>query len=190
MSAGAVFIIQKQEDLMRPSVVNRAFVPLALAAGIETTLVSLVGLGLPDVVLLERLKVALATDNPPLAAALSVDTLNLLLDYLKVKSVPAPVLRAADAPKQLDQAGPASTSGARDGGTTTQVNITFSAPPAGFHYEIYLDGVFAKTGTLVTGEWTFEALFGVAAGAHTIRVLYVRDSDGAMTRFGDVVTIT
>jgi len=182
-------------NLGTPQVANRAFVlgypcgmALAVEAGIENTIQSLVGLALDKISLLAALKEALQTDNPALANALNLQTLDAILAYISTKSDPA-ILNANELPPLLDQAGPASVTAARDGGVSSQINITYAEPPAGYSAEIYLDGVFIKhsTATAISG-FVNDFISGVAAGSHTIRVLY-RDENGAITRFGQMVEV-
>ncbi len=171
-----------------PQVANRGFVALAIDAGIETTLRSLVPLATDKITLLAALKAALLGSNEPLAVALNMQTLDMIL--AAIYGPDAPVVDAAHLPEFLNQAGPASVSAARDSGDATQVNITYTAPPAGFTAEIYLDMVFVKHSTLApSGGFVFDALFGVALGAHTIRVLY-RSATGQITRFGPLANIS
>lgn len=179
------------QDVGTTTIVNRGFVALAVEAGIVTVIQSLVTLGMSQRALLEALVDALETTNPELAAALNLDTLQAILRYM-AQAGAAPVVRAVDLPDMLDADGPASVSAARDGGAPTQVNITFSAYPEGYTYEIYRDGVFAKAGEIAASDgWVFEALQGVTVdGAqHTIRVLFV-SAEGAITRFGPVATFS
>lgn len=175
-------IIQNAESLTG-QVANRAFVPLAIEAGIEVVIASLVPLAKDKLTLLGQMKVALQDTNPALAAALGIETLTAILDYMAVKA--ATVVPADQLPVLLDQDGPSVVNAGRDGGTPTQINIGFTTPPVGFQAEIYLDGVYQKTSTQPdSGGNTFDILNDVAAGAHTVRVLYKRTSDGAITRFG------
>ena len=175
-------------NLSMPSVANRAFVPLAVEAGIETVIASLVPLATDMKSLLIALKSALATTNSALADALTLQTLGAILDYMEEKG-DSPVVMAKDLPELLDEDGPASVSAARDGSVTTQINVTFSAPPDGYSYEIYLDGVLAKAGSNeASGGFVNDIVSDVEAGTHTIRVLFV-DADGKQTRFGPVVTV-
>jgi hypothetical protein len=174
-------------DLGAPSVVNVAFVPLAVEAGIIPTIKSLVGLSLSLPQLVVALHDALIGSNAPLAEAMNFDTVRALLAYMAESG--ESVVLGSDLPVTLDQAGPASVSAGRDGGTPTQLNIGFSTPPEGFKGAIYLDGVYAKTSTQTGNPTVFDILANVPAGYHTVRVLYKRDSDGAMSRFGQIVTI-
>ena len=176
-------------NLGTPQVANRAFVALAIEAGIETTIRSLVLLAMDKISLLMALKEALIVNNEPLATALNLQTLDAILDYMALKSDP-PVVNVSALPTLLDDDGPASTAAARDGGINTQINVTYSEPPSEHTAEIYLDGVFFKhsTATPVDG-FVNDFVSGVAAGAHTIRVLYRRTLDGAITRFGSVMNI-
>lgn len=176
-------------NLGTPQVANRAFVALAVEAGIETTIKSLVGLAMDKTSLLVALKEALIGSNAPLANALNTQTLDEILEYMASKSDP-PVLEASKLPLMVDANGPASTSAARDGGVNTQINVTYTQPPANHTAEIYLDGIFAKHSTAApSGGFVNDAISNVAAGAHTIRVLYRRTADGAITRFGSIVQI-
>lgn len=171
-----------------PQVANRAFVALALEAGIETTLRSLIPLAMDKISLLAALKEALEPNNPQLAHALNTQTLDAIIAALDGPD--AAIVEADQLPELLNQAGPASVTAARDPGDATQVNITYTAPPNGFTAELYLDMVFVKHSTLApSGGFVFDALFGVAPGAHTIRVLY-RSANGQITRFGPLATIS
>ncbi|HID72545.1 TPA: hypothetical protein EYP38_01270, partial [Candidatus Micrarchaeota archaeon] len=69
-----------------PSVANRAFVPLAIEAGIETVIASLVPLAKDKRTLLAELVGALAQTNPALAAALNMDTLDAILRFMASKA--------------------------------------------------------------------------------------------------------
>lgn len=133
-------------NLGTPQVANRAFVALAVEAGIENTIRSLVGLAIDKISLLAALKEALQAGNPALAAALNLQTLEAVLAYISAKSDPA-ILNANELPQLLDQAGPSSVTAARDGGVSTQINMSYTEPPSGYTAEIYLDGVFVKHST-------------------------------------------
>jgi hypothetical protein len=179
------------EQLVQQQVVNRAFVALAIEAGIETVIRSLVGLATTKQQLLLKLKLALADSNPPLAAALGLGTLEAILKYMGSKAAASAVVLEEDLPELLDQAGPASVSAGRDGGVNTQVNITFNEAPNGFIPELYLDGVYIRDSEVVPASgWVNDALSNVALGSHTIRVLYRRVVDGHQTRFGPVAQVS
>lgn len=168
--------------------VNRAFVQLAVEAGIVPVIQSLVGLALDADDLLFQLKRALEADNLELAKALTPDTLRKLLEYAGIIGQVPPVLLPLQLPPAADQDGPASVFAGRDGGTPTQINITFSGQPANYLYEIYLDGLFQKRNNLApSGGFTNDILSGVVDDnlQHTIRVLYVTPA-GALTRFGSI----
>lgn len=170
-------------------VANRAFVALAVEAGIEATIQSLITLADDKRSLLINLKEALDVDNPALANALNMGTLDAVLDYMALDA-DAAVLPVDQLPLLIDEDGPASVSAARDGGVSTQVNITYTEPPAGYTAEIYLDGVFAKHSTAsASAGFVNDNIQGVAAGERVIRVLY-RDGEGNLTRFGPVATIS
>lgn len=172
-----------------PQVANRAFVALAVEAGIVQVIKTVIGLATDKISLLIALEEALSQSNPGLAAGLNIQTLDAILAY--TNDLPNnPFVTADHLPKLLNENGPASTSAARDGGVNTQVNVTFSEPPNGYTYEIYLNSVLAKAGSL-SGQSGFvnEAVSGVAAGAVTVRVLYVNPADGDITRFGQIVNI-
>jgi hypothetical protein len=169
-------------------VANRAFVALAVEAGIESVIKSLVPLAKDMNDLIMLIRSTLVQTNPALAMAINVQTLHAIVDYMERKG-DSPVIRAERLPLLLDEDGPASTSAARDAGAASQVNITFSAPPAEYKAEIYLDGVFMKISeAAATDGWVNDYLSDVPEGSHTIRVLY-RDPKGNITRFGQVVTV-
>ena len=173
-----------------PQVANRAFVALAVEAGIIPVIQSLVPLAADKLSLLHAIKATLADNNPSLSVALNMQTLDAILAYMN--RIDGAVISADALPMLLNAAGPASVAAARDGGNATQVNVTFSAPPEGYTSEIYLDGVFQKQSAL-TGEGGFvnEAILAVSQDGipHTIRVLY-RDSAGNITRFGILATFS
>lgn len=171
-----------------PTVANKAFVPLAVEAGIVDVIASIVTLAMDKRTLLERLVDALEETNPPLAAALNLDTLDAILAYM-AKIQKSPVALTSDLPEMLNANGPASVTAARDAGVPGQVNVTFSAQPEGWLYAIYLDGVMAKVGSLAgTSGFVNEAIQDVPEGAHTIRVLFVTP-ELAITRFGPIAEI-
>jgi hypothetical protein len=175
-----------------PQVANQAFVPLAIEAGIEDVIRSLVPLATDKQTLLVELVAALAGSNPGLAAALNLDTLDAVLKYVTARPG-SPILLASALPEMLDADGPASVAAARDASVPTQVNVSFSAPSDGYGYGLYLDGVFRQAGSQAgTGGWVSEALASVPldAHAHTVRVLYVQAGTGALTRFGPVARFT
>jgi hypothetical protein len=179
------------EQMVQQQVVNRAFVALAIEAGIETVIRSLVGLATTKEQLLLKLKLALGESNPPLAAALGLGTLEAILKYMGSKTAASAVVLEEDLPELLDQAGPASVSAARDGGTPTQVNITFNEAPNGFVPELYLDGVYIRDSEVTpAGGWVNDALSNVALGSHTIRVLYRQLAGGGQTRFGPLAQVS
>lgn len=176
-------------DIGAPMVVNRAFVPLAIEAGIEAVIKSLVTLGMSKRELLIQLVAALQDTNPALAAALNIDTLDAILRYM-TSQAKTPIVLAADLPVMLNEAGPASVAAARDGGAPTQVNVTFSDRPQGYRYAIYRDGVLAKIGDLAASDgFVNEAIQDVVADgqSHTVRVLFISAELGT-TRFGPVAT--
>jgi hypothetical protein len=174
-----------------PQVANRGFVALALEAGIETTIRSLVILAMDKITLLGALKDALQVENAPLADALNLQTLDAILTALAVLHGPnAAIVEANQLPELVSQAGPASVSAARDGGAPTQVNVTYTEPPATFTAEIYLDGVFVKHSTAVPGGgFVNDFIANVPPGAHVVRVLY-RGAEGQITRFGPLVNLS
>lgn len=171
-----------------PQVANRAIVPLALDAGIEMTLASLVPLAMDHISLLEALKSALQPDNPALAAALNLPTLAAILEALNGPL--AAVVPADKLPEFLDQPGPPSVTARRDSGIPSQVNVTYTKPPVQFTAEIYLDGRLVKhSDANATAGFVNDSIADVPAGSHTIRVLY-RSSIGQITRFGPLAHIT
>jgi hypothetical protein len=172
-----------------PQVANRAFVALAIEAGIEVVIRSLVGLADDKVTLLISLKTALYTNNPALADALNTQTLDAILNYMALDTNSA-VLPVDQLPALLNRAGPAETYGGRDSNTPTQVNFSYTAPPENWTAEAYLDGVFVKHSTLApTNGYVYDILTDVAPGEHTVRVLY-RSPKNEITRFGTIVTIS
>lgn len=183
-------IVILDDTVLKEQVVNRAFVALAIEAGIETTIKSLVILAATKEELLVQVKAALAVANPPLAAALGIQTLEAILKYITAKDQVSAVVMAEDLPDLLDENGPASVTAARDGGLSTQVNVSFTAPEAGYTPEIYLDMIYQKDSTVQPSSgFMHDAIQSVAAGAHTLRVLYRQNSDGAQTRFGPIANI-
>lgn len=174
------------DNLGVPQVANRAFVALAIEAGIEVTIKSLVGLARDKVSLLLGLKEALEENNPALAGALNVQTLDAIMEYLSVLPN-AGVVDADKLPKLLNENGPAEVYGGRDNNDSSQVNFSYTAPPEGYTAEAYLDGVFVKHSTLApSAGYVYDILANVVAGAHTLRVLY-RNPDGDITRFSTVI---
>ena len=174
-----------------PQIVNRAFVALAIEAGIETVIKSLIPLGVSKRELLIKLVETLTPTNPELASALNTDTLDAILKYMMSKAA-TPIVFAEDLPVQLNENGPASVVAARDGGIPTQVNITFSEPPASYTYEIFFDLVLVKEGDLAgAGGFVNEAIQNIAQDGktHTIRVLFV-SPDLAVTRFGPIASFS
>lgn len=174
------------KNLGTPQVANRAFVALAIEAGIEETIQSIAGLGMDNKTLLIELKQALADSNPPLAEALNTQTLEAVLKYLATK--PSAIVPARDLPEMLDEDGPASVAAAWDGGVADQLNVTFSAPPEGYVAEIYVDGVYVKDSTASPVEgWVNDNVR--VEQASTVRVLF-RDPEGRTTRFGMLANVT
>ena len=173
--------------------VNRAIIPLAIEAGIVAVLRSVASHGMTRVELGNAAHDALRVSNPPLAKAmLDPRIVDTILDYIQQKYT-SPLIDAGDIPEMLDVDGPAGTWVSRSGRT---VSITWTTPPDGFVSEIYFDGVFIKR-SAVTDEGdgnaddTFQVPDGIVPGGeHTIRVLYVREIDGATSRFGPIVTVT
>lgn len=177
------------DNIGTPQFANRAFVPLALAAGIEAVIESFVPLATDKITLLLQVVEALQDSNKPLADALNTQTLDAILAYMSAKP-DAEYVNADDLPAQLDEPGGTISSIGRDGGAPAQVNLGFSAPPSGYTYEIYINEQRAKAGNLAaSGGFVFEALFGVPTdSSFTVRVLFV-NADGALTRFGNTATI-
>lgn len=173
----------------RPSVINIAFVPLAIEAGIEATIRSLVPLATDDKSLLIALKDALEPSNPTLAEALRPDTLGLLVRYIAQKDAGS-VASLNDVPETLNADGPAATFAGRTGDT---ISVTWTGPPADHTSLILLDGVIVHhSAAQDDGDGTADDSFvyaGLSNDAHTIRVLYKRTEDGAITRLGPVATI-
>lgn len=174
-------------DLGSPMAVNVAFVPLAVEAGIITTIKSLVGLAVSLPQLVIRLHDALIEDNQPLAEAMNFDTVQALLDYMNASG--ESVVLGRDLPVTRNQDGPAEVSAGRDGNDATQINIGFSTPPEGYQALVFLDGVYQKTSVQEGSPLVWDILQGVPAGYHTVRVLYRRVEDGALTRFGPMSVI-
>lgn len=175
------------ENLGERMVVNVAFVPLAVQAGIIPTIKSLVGLAKDQIRLVILLKQSLWDDNRPLSLAINTGTLGAILKYMAL--IGESVVFDVDLPDMLDMDGPASVSAGRDGGLATQVNVGFSTPPEGFECDIYLDGVFVKTSVQTGSPTVWDTIQGVVAGAHTVRFIYRRVLDGAMSRFSSIVNI-
>ena len=171
-----------------PQVMNRAFVALAVESGIESVLKSLLGLAMDQRQLLERVIDALEETNPTLAAAMNMDSLMAVIEYMQSQETAA-VATKDHLPTLLNESGPASVSAARDGGVNTQVNITFSAPPEGYKAELYLDGIFQKVVQENPSAGFVNTLIAnVSPGSHTIRVLF-RNGDGDITKFGPIAAV-
>lgn len=173
-----------------PSIANKAFVPLAIEAGIETVITSLIPLAIDQRSLLIALVGALESANPALAAALNMDTLAAILRYMAQKPK-TPIALAADLPVVVTDPGPVSVTAGRDGSAPTQINVTFSASPDGHtRYAIYLDAILQKIGILeAVGGYINDAIQNVPVDGlqHTIRVLYVT-AEQAITLFGPIAT--
>ena len=172
-----------------PQVANRGFVALAVEAGIVTVIQSLVGLALDKRSLIIQIVEALEDSNPELAAAMNMQTLDAILDYVSLTD--AAVINASDLPALLDENGPVSVSAGWDGGSASseQINVTYSEPPAEYTAEIYLDGIFAKHSTVAPAAgYCNDAVSGIQVAISTVRVLY-RDGDGNLTRFGTIATL-
>lgn len=170
-----------------PSVANVGFVALAVEAGIVTTIKSLAGLAVDERTLVIALKTALWDVNRPLAEAINVWSLRAILNYMALAG--ESVVMADRLPATLNMAGPASVSAGRDGQNPTQINLGFSTPPEGFKGAIFLDGVQVDISNETGDPIVWDIIPNVPAGYHTVRVLYRRESDGAMSRFGQLVTI-
>lgn len=172
-----------------PSIANKAFVPLAIEAGIEDVITSLVPLAMDKRSLLIALVGALENTNPELAAALNMDTLDAILKFMAQRPK-TPITLAADLPETIAKAGPLSVTATREG---TQINVIFSESPSGYaRYAIYLDGIFQKVGNLAaSGGFVNDVIQDVADDGldHTIRVLYVTD-DLKITLFGPIATFS
>lgn len=176
-------------DRGRPQYVNRGFVPLAIEAGIVEVIASLVGLAMDDIDLCFQLKLALRDANPELARAINLDSLRALMDYIAATVEAAPVVRAEALPKTVNEDGPETVVAARDKRALEQVNISFVAPPAGYTYEIYLNGVFLKRGENPASEgWVSDFITGVPEGKHAVRILYVTPEE-KLTRFGSLAEV-
>jgi hypothetical protein len=185
-------------NIGQPTIVSRGFLPLAIEAGIEETIASLVGsTGISLRGLLLAIKAELGEGqnppNRPLAEALNLDNLSAILAYVARSGgavLPASQLVGTNLPALLDEDGPASLSAARDGGVAGQVNLSFPESPFGYtDYEVYLDGVYWKAGSEAAVDgWINDSIADVPGGAHTARLLYL-DADGAMTRFGPIAEV-
>jgi hypothetical protein len=182
----------------QPMVVNKAFVPLAIEAGIEATLTSLIRYGMTEKELVIAVKTELMQPDPAtgepynaeLAAAWNQATQKAVLNFLQLKHK-TPFVTADSLPVTVPEAGPAMVSAARDQTVVTQVNVSFSQPPEGYQYAIYFDGILAKVGNEAPDSgWVNEALADIADDSlsHTIRVLFVTP-DLALTLFGPVATL-
>lgn len=173
-----------------PSIVNPGIIPLAIEAGIETTIRSLIGLGKDRRTLLIELKEALWESNQALSVALDSAVLDGILNYLADTGRPV-ALRSQDLPKMVNQDGPAGTWVSYADGT---LSVTWTTPPTGWTSDIYVDGVLVKHSDVTddvdgNADDTVTGL-SLSAGDHTVRVLYRRSEDGAMSRFGVVATVT
>jgi hypothetical protein len=185
-------------NIGQATIVSRGFLPLAVEAGIEETIASLVGstgIGLRELLLAIKAELGEGQDPPnrPLAEALNLDNLSAILGYVARSGgavLPASQLVQTNLPTLLDEDGPASLDAARDGEVTGQINLSFPESPSGYtDYEVYLDGVYWKTGSEAAVDgWVNDSIADVPDGAHTARVLYL-DEDGAQTRFGPVAEV-
>lgn len=184
------------DNIYDTTVIDRGFVAHAVDAGIVTTIQSLIsGQGVSIVTLLANLKDALISDNEALANSLSIDNLQLILDYMARIGVP-PVVVPNDAPLLIDEDGPTGTWTSAGAGNT--INITFQKPTAGqlvspfstYTAEVYANGVYQKS---ITGEasiGTQDTTVDVPGSVVHIRVCYVDDSDPAqMSRLGPTSTV-
>jgi hypothetical protein len=182
----------------QPMVVNKAFVPLAIEAGIETTITSLIRYALTEKQLVIAVKEALLREDPQtgqpynaaLAEAWNQGTQRAVLTFLAKKNA-TPFALASALPVTVPESGPAMVSAARDQAVVTQVNVSFSQPPEGYRYAIYYDGLLVKVGNETPSSgWVNESLADIPDDdlSHTIRVLFVTP-DLALTLFGPVATL-
>lgn len=169
-----------------PQTANRAFVPLAIEAGIEEVIKSLIGLAIDNRTLLIKLKEVLWETNQPLSEGLNTQTLDAIIAYLGESSLS--ICEAGSLPKLLSEDGPISVSAAWDGGVADQLNVTYSEPPLDYTAEIYLDGVFMKHSEIAAVTGFCSDIISNVVTASTIRVLY-RNMDGDITRFGPIATL-
>lgn len=177
-------------NIGEPQYANVVFVPLALAAGIENLIKSLVPLAIDRRQLLILLVEALQDINPPLAAALNTQTLEAIMAVIAADP-DAVVVPVDKLPATVNEDGPASVSAARDASVTSQVNISFPAPPQGGGYVIAVNEQPLKRVEVYTGggDWVNEAIQGVPEAAEVhVRVLYLT-ADGAMTNFGPLAKV-
>jgi hypothetical protein len=168
----------------QPTVVNSAFVPLAIQAGLPAVIEGLVPVGLPFAVLLEQVTAVVQPNNPILAAALNNDTLKAVLDYMLLTG--SVVRLGMMLPPMLNMDGPQFlASPYRDPNDAGQVNMSIGVPPEGFEVDIYLWETRKKTSNVAPLNGVlYESVSGVPIGTQVIRALYRRVSDGALSRFG------
>lgn len=187
------------KNIGQTTISSAGFVPLAIEAGIEAVINSILsGLAMDRRSLVIAVKDALKDSNPELAAAINTDNLQAVIEFISLST--GTLYMTNELPKTVDVAGPASVTATRDGGVTTQVNITFSAPPtvegsdptAWWDARILLDGVPVKTLTNIDGTSGFVNTFieNVTAGGHTIRVLYVDPATGDQGLFGQLASVS
>lgn len=171
--------------------VNRAVLLLALEAGIAQTIVSVIGLGADSSTLLARVKGALRDDNPALVESLTPNVFDALIRHLQESGQLDAIVPDNQLPGLLDEDGPEGVFVSWQVETPETIFITWSAPPAGYLSEIYVDGVFMKRSTQ-EGSGTVDdsvVVPGLSAGEHTVRVCYFDPVAGAVTRFGVLAVV-
>ena len=172
-------------------ILNPLFVPLALEAGIGATIRSLVNAEPMDIMALAvALRVALWDVNEPLARGINRDTLAAILAALDDAGETVAISSKKLAPSTA-QAGPEGVFASYSDGT---VFVTFSAPPAGWQTLIVVDGVIVKlsdaTDENASGTADDTVVIALSAGDHTVRAVYRRVEDGALSLMGGTATIT
>lgn len=167
----------------QPTIVNSAFVPLAISAGLPAVIEGLVLVGVPLSLLLEQVTNAVQANNPSLADALNNDTLRAVLDYMAISG--SSVRLGFNLPQTLDMNGPVFGSAPyREVNTPSQVNLSISEPPVGFVVDVYVYEVRKKTSVVTPSDgYLFDSIAGVDGGTQIIRAIYRRLTDGALSRF-------
>lgn len=168
-----------------PSVLPATFVAQAIDAGLDVTIISLVGLGKTEQQLLEMVKESLQTTNKPLADALTLDAFRAVLRY--IAATRKNIALSAAIPELLDADGPAAIWPVYYGGTEAQAQIGTPteedwkrARYVGFH--LLLDGAIYYSGKLPADPAdNIIAPISLPAGKYTARVCYF-DAQGNITR--------
>lgn len=164
-------------------IVSPLFVPLAVEAGIDYTIKTVVnGSPMELVDLVIALRSALWDVNRPLAEGINQASLTAILDYY-AQTGEVVAIATNRLPSMIDQDGPGESFWV--GYTNPILTCTWAEPPEGWDSLIAVDNIPLKLSKARSeGDGTSDDSLSIAlgTGTHTVRVCYRRQIDGALSR--------